>query len=60
MTVENEAMHSISYKLHQCMPHSIPVQPIQYILFTGKNPTYAQAIIKVFAHNTRYCVEAAF
>ena len=32
MTVKNEAIHSISYKLHQCMPHSIPVQPIQYIL----------------------------
>ena len=27
-----------------------------YINYTGKNPTYAQAIIKVFAHNTVYCV----
>ena len=26
---------------------------------TGKNPTYAQAIIKVFAHNTVYCVKLA-
>ena len=30
------------------------------ILFTGKNPTYAQAKIKLFAHNTVYCVKAAF
>ena len=28
-------------------------------LFTGKNPTYAQAIIKVFAHNTVYCVSSS-
>ena len=24
---------------------------------TGKNPTYAQAIIKVFVHNTVHCVK---
>ena len=24
---------------------------------TGKNPTYPQAIIKVFAHNTVHCVK---
>ena len=27
---------------------------------TGKNPTYAQAKIKLFARNTAYCVKAAF
>ena len=31
-TVKNEAIHSISYKLHHCMPHSIPVLSIQCIL----------------------------
>ena len=29
-------------------------------IYTGKNPTYAQAKIKLFAHNTVYCVKAAF
>ena len=29
------------------------------IIYTGKNYTYAQAKIKVFAHNTVYCVKAA-
>ena len=27
------------------------------ILFTGKNPTYAQAKIKLFAHSMAYCVK---
>jgi hypothetical protein len=29
-----------------------------FIIITGKNPTYAQAIIKVFARNTVYCVSS--
>ena len=30
------------------------------LLITGKNPTYAQAKIKLCVHNTVYCVKAAF
>ena len=30
------------------------------LLYTGKNPTYTQAIIKVFAHNTVYRLKASF
>ena len=30
------------------------------LLITGKNPTYAQAKINLFAHKTVYCVKAAF
>ena len=31
-----------------------------YYHYTGTNPTYAQAKIKLFAHNTVYCVKASF
>ena len=47
-------------KAQVCQPFYAPATQFVFYINTGKNPTYAQAKIKLFSHNTVYCVKAAF